>query len=230
MKQYFILLSFLLISNLSTNDKISSKDLRDCNISEKLLNEGLVKKLQLTEDNKVNVFYDEIKRQGNYLLTKRYNDSFQIIREEKYHFTNDCLILVEKSQSGTNRIKYKLEIIKPNIISYNPENKILESITSYNPTDEYTFKTFEKRQLVNKLYKEYQNNRIKCIRYDHEIIFSAIEQATLNIVDNTTFEGYSLFGKNIGWFYSEFKKNESGSLIFELTDILTISEFEKQKL
>ena len=104
----------------------------------------------------------------------------------------------------------------------------MESITSYNPTDEYTFKTFEKRQLVNKLYKEYQNNRIKCIRYDHEIIFSAIEQATLNIVDNTTFEGYSLFGKNIGWFYSEFKKNESGSLIFELTDILTISDLKNK--
>lgn len=229
MKYLIILILPIIISCNINSGNIDEDNLRKYNISDEFLARGLVKKFIFKSPKDTTFIYDKIIRQNDTIISKRYNDKFLLVRDDINKINKNEWTLISRAQIGTDRKRYNQEMVIPYKTSFNPNDRILESLIQSAPIEGYIFKNYEKRTLLNKSVQNYKGKQINCIRYNSEMIYTVHEISTSKVVKEIIKNGYSLFGEEIGWFYFEWKENnETQSL--ELLEIMTIDKFEKNKL
>lgn len=228
MKQILVILFYLFIACNSESERINSDDLRSCNISPKYLEEGIVKKFRIRNGNDEFILYDKVQKQGNFIISQRFDEKFELMRLDKFKVEKESWIMVERTRYGKNSEKYLLEIIKPITISFQPQERELIAELVFYPTPEIMVKKNEKRILKEKSKYEFQEKIINCIKYETQTTNEVIDTVTKQIKQKSKSDGYSLFGKDIGWLYMSTKENGT-NVNYELIEILTLKEFENKK-
>jgi hypothetical protein len=135
MKYLIILILPIIISCNINSGNIADDNLRKYNISDELLAEGLVKKFIFKSPKDTTYIYDKIIRQNDTIISKRYNDKFLLVRHDLNKINKNDWTLISRVQIGTDRKRYNQEIILPYINSFNPKDRILESIYQYAPIE-----------------------------------------------------------------------------------------------
>ncbi len=220
-------LGFLVIAYSSNSEQITEEDLRNCNISNEYLDKGVVKKFLIKNGDKEFIFYDKVFKESGFIISERYTESYHLLRKDRFEINKDCWKLIERIKYGNNYSKVSVVIDKPLIISFNPEIKENTAEFTVKIDNRNSYKKIEKMIQVEKTLVDYKNEKIECIKYKNIIVNSVTDLELDKVVHDSKSEGFSLFGKDIGWFHMTiYEKGEAVS--YDLIKIMTIADFNKK--
>ena len=190
------------------------------------LNHGVVKVFKVSEDDKTSYLYDMMEKKGGQIIYKRFDNNLSLVRTDFFDMKPDKFILSKRYIYLNDTNPIQVEIIEPEIFSFDPNDKSLTSGFKYNTDPKTTISTTGLSELSDIKEFDYKNKKIDCIKYDSEMIVKI--SRSKRVIETIEMKGFSLFAEGIGLIYMQLA--EKGKLTnFELVRTLTINEFEELK-
>ncbi len=192
-----------------------------------LLDEGFVKEISVSSGSDKTIIYDMIKKDGKEITLIRYDQDLNIVRKDVMVIKPDKWLLKKQELLNSKKELMAVDIIEPDVLSFNPQDTQLTSEVTYSPGENISVSIKTDAQMVGKEKVEFRNRKVACIKYIVETDIKIEDIGNQSVLQQNHLSGKTYFGDGIG--FISMKNMENGKEVnYKVESILSIEEFERK--